>query len=548
MYEEKTMERRLVSWRFTTEDLVKRNDLEAIATAMENVTVPHTWSVTEKYENYMGKGWYSTVFSLDEISDVVRIEFDAVYRDAYVYLNGKMAGSHISSGYTPFSVDISGLVRRGDNTLTVCVDNSFSENALPYLNHFDWACDGGIIRNVRLIEKRACDIKECRVRTFDYDFLSSSASLEIRLSLEKAESGVDAVPYSLVDSDGKLVVSGVVHVSADGTGVSSVRLSGLALWSPENPVLYTLTMECEGCSKKTSVGFRELVVRGNRFVFNGKERILRGVEWMPGDNPGCGMAEDDASMERHLEMLKDLGVEFTRFHWQQDDRVFDWCDRHGIMVQEEIPLWGSPKSVDDATAAIAELQAKEMISAHFNHPSIVSWGVGNELDGSSLETLCYVSVMYGMIKATDPGRLCSYVSNTIHRESVIDAAMLGDFATWNEYMGLWYPDMTDHRKGLMDVLEKCKGMPLVVTEVGLCEPAFPGGDEERCRLYEEREALYRDCGLAGWIYFSLNDYRTHMGEAGKGRFCMRIHWSVTVDGVKKPSYDVLRRLLHGNIE
>lgn len=113
---------------------------------------------------------------------------------------------------------------------------------------------------------------------------------------------------------------------------------------------------------------------------------------------------------------------------------------------------------------------------------------------------------------------------------------------WNDYLGLWEPS-DDIPKHMIRTCEKANGMPLLVSEFGLCEPQFKGGDKERARILEERLALYKKIhNICGYMWFSLNDYRTHCGEAGKDKMRQRVHGSTDLYGNKKPSYELLRKL------
>ena len=113
----------------------------------------------------------------------------------------------------------------------------------------------------------------------------------------------------------------------------------------------------------------------------------------------------------------------------------------------------------------------------------------------------------------------------------------------DEYLGLWYEKCRDVDKWIGIVKEKCKGKPFMVTESGLCEPKFSGGDTKRIEIFKEREELYRKHNLSGWIYFSLNDYRTHMGEEGEGQYRQRVHGSTDIYGNAKPSLPILGEFL-----
>ena len=266
---------------------------------------------------------------------------------------------------------------------------------------------------------------------------------------------------------------------------------------------------------------------------------------MPGSHPDFGMAEPLEHSIKCLKQLKNAGCVFTRFHWQQDDSLFDWCDEIGLLVQEEIPYWGYPKQATELQLDIAKQQADEMVYFHSNHPSIICWGVGNELGGETEPTIKYVDDMVAYFKSLDSRRLVNYVSNSISRNENVnkdDAALHGDIAMWNDYLGLWEPsdDIENH---MIRTCKKAKGMPLLISEFGLCEPHFKGGDKERARILRERLAMYAKIeNICGYMWFSLNDYRTHCGEAGEDKMRRRVHGSSDLYGNEKPSYRLLCEL------
>ena len=186
---------------------------------------------------------------------------------------------------------------------------------------------------------------------------------------------------------------------------------------------------------------------------------------MPGSHPDFGMAEPLDHSIKCLKQLKTAGCVFTRFHWQQDDALFDWCDENGLLVQEEIPYWGYPKQATPLQLDIAKQQADEMMYFHFNHPSIVCWGVGNELGAETGPTIQYVKDMVNYFKSQDKRHLVNYVSNTLSRVENAEkdeATLYGDIAMWNDYLGLWEPS-EDIKNHMLRTCKKAEGMPLLVT-------------------------------------------------------------------------------------
>ena len=118
------------------------------------VTLPHTWSIEEGLEEYRGSGWYAHELDVPVswAGKRVRLHFGAAFHSAVVYVNGREAGRHSRSGYTPFTVELTGLLEIGKkNRITVQVVNGFTEELLPFQRSFDWADDGGLIRGVNLL-------------------------------------------------------------------------------------------------------------------------------------------------------------------------------------------------------------------------------------------------------------------------------------------------------------------------------------------------------------------------------------------------------------
>lgn len=519
------------------------NPAEAVCHGVQGecVTIPHTWNVQPGMEDYAGTAWYSTEFEVETPADKTVLFFHGAYRDCAVYVNGSVACIHSGSGYTPFEADVSNLVVAGKNLLTVSCSNAYSDKALPHRKDFDWANDGGLIRPVELLQYDAGEAEHICIESIVTEFLPGGlADVWVNCKFDFSVSVPAQYDVCVREYKSKKVVF-------ERSGCSGREivfpLCGVTLWDTEDPFLYELELRTSASVQTRRFGVRKLEARGKKIYLNNKPIRLFAVEWMPGSNPAFGMAEPESELAKNLAMLKDLKCNFTRFHWQQDDFVYDWCDEHGLMVQEEIPYWGSPKAAGRVQFDVAERQADEMLRYHFNHPSIVCWGVGNELGGWEKETCLYVRHMVSYFKLLDSMRLVNYVSNTVGWKSPHflhpgrEATTYGDICMWNEYLGTWYSvPKRGYDKVFRRVLKYCGDKPVVITEFGLCEPAHKGGDTRRIEIYREKLEYYQKYDLAGWVYFCLNDYRTHIGETGEGRFKQRIHGSVDLCGAKKPSY------------
>lgn len=502
------------------------------------VTLPHTWNVDEnmQVQLYRGKAEYSTAVHVDDIENKKAIlYFGCAYHTAEVYINSSLAGIHTGSGNTPFEFDITAYLKKGENIIRVTVDNYKKDDMLPHSLDYDWADDGGLTRNVILTVYDKTDL-------FQLDITYSIAHMTDVLCSGVMNLAVDCAPQSadieVVDCKTNEVV---ISKRAFIEGAILLPFENLKLWNTDNPNLYVIKVKTNDDQIEKRIGFRTIEVKGASVLLNGKKIYMKGCEWMPGSHPDYGMAEPFEHSIKCLSQLKNAGCVFTRFHWQQDTTIFDWCDENGLLVQEEIPYWGSPKKATELQLKIAKQHADAMVHYHAHHPSIICWGVGNELGGRHQETIKYVDNMYKYFKNKDASRLVNYVSNTLHMKKLFakdDAALHGDIAMWNEYLGLWQP-CTNVKKTIVETHKRCGNMPSMVTEFGLCEPAFKGGDERRTEILLERTAIYKTLNhMVGYVWFSLNDYRTHCGEAGEGRFKQRIHGSTDLYANEKPSYKV----------
>ncbi|RPK31034.1 glycoside hydrolase family 2 protein [Paenibacillus xylanexedens] len=527
----------------------------------EMVKIPHTWNVQNGLEEFRGTGWYSHDFytPLEWKGKLLRLQFDAVYRDAVVWVNGKRVGEHTQSGYTPFIIEISDTVTfDAINRIVVSVNNENSQTALPMGNCFDWADDGGIIRGVSLLVSGRTAIDYSKLQAVPYftdDMVGTRApygilSGEICLWEQARESECKSIKLKvMISSEKDFLTSNEWEMSGD-EGVLSfqdIKVEHLKLWHFDHPHLYIVTIALysdgvltdEVC---TAVGFREIRTEGNTLLLNREPVRLMGVEWMPGSNPMSGMAESVAQLKEMLHHMKHANCVITRFHWQQDSKLLEWCDRNGLLVQEEIPHWQTPQDPDDEWLNISMQHAQEMIHRHYNHPCIYAWGIGNEVNGQSTVTVRYFEELKSLVHGLDDTRFINYVSNTVHENPAQDATGVGDMVMWNDYIGTWHGEL-DRPQVIQNMTRGLPNKPLVVAEYGLCEPAFEGGDERRTQILVENTREYRKHpAIAALIYFSLNDYRTQMGEEGEGRLRQRVHGSISLDGTPKPSYEALRQL------
>lgn len=528
----------------------------------EEVEIPHTFNADPKTVNYRGSAWYEYSFTPEKSWEGkrIRIKFNGVYRDADIWLNGEFLGQHYNSGFTTFIIDTNGKIKPGaENHLIIKVQNNYSVKALPYEKSFDWADDGGIFREVSFIITGQFSFDHVKIsatpvitsygnRVTQADAVFKAEALLTQAEVENVSKSCRIEIYEGIENDKKLIYKSDVIKLDDSSSLnlSEINLSNVSLWHFDFPKLYTAVMTLKlknTISDKVSItfGFREFLTENHRFILNGEYVRLCGTEWMPGSNPLFGNAEPKEYLYKFLKQLKESNCVFTRFHWQQDDAVYDWCDRNGMLVQEEIPHWGK---VDEMPGKhqmeVSKKQIDEMIASHYNHPSIIMWGMGNELYGQAPEMHAFVSELKEYIRNKDIKRQINYITNTMFIDASKDATRIGDVLMVNEYIGTWHGNLNEVEE-LKKIVKTNPNRPIVISEFGLCEPTHTGGDKRRSKLFTEKMNIYSKFPeISGIINFCLNDYRTQMGEEGKYQFRRRVHGSTDIFGEPKPSYYVVQ--------
>jgi beta-galactosidase len=531
----------------------------------QNVTVPHTWQALGGSPDYVGVVWYKLDFDCpaEWKQQFVRVEFEAVFHTAHVYLNGKPVGEHIGKGYTAFACDLSAVIHFSQtNTLLVRVDNTPSATMLPRMKSFDWANDGGLVRPVSLLITPRVFVERIEIAATP-DLAQNTADVKIRAVVRNTFETQQALHVNASARQGENISEPSITVSAnmtiaanstDSVMLPAIHFDGPALWHFDAPHLYTAMVDLHAGAIShrliDTFGIRKFEARGAEFYLNGEPVRLMGVERMAGSHPEFGMAESTTWIEANHRDLKELNCVFTRVHWAQDKRVLDFCDRNGILMQEEVPAWGE-ETFQNTTGTLQDglvneglLQLREMILRDHNHPCIVSWGLCNEVDGKNPRSRQFAHALSVEARRLDPTRLLTYASNSLGEHPEEDMAGEFDFISTNEYYGSWAPggpkEVRDHLNRICKVFPN---KPIVVSEYGWCEcqPSIPPGDALRIEIVDGHTQVFREFPqVAGAIYFDYNDYRTLVGDKGVGSFRQRVHGVADLYANRKPSFQALR--------
>ncbi len=425
------------------------------------------------------------------------------------------------------------------------------------LRSYDWANDGGIYRNVYEIITDRQAIRNIHIIAKP-DGHKGKALIKVNL-LNPEDTNLSKITLKASINEEnqptqRQIFNGILDGKFErGTFTCSLNFDQINPWHFDSPNLYKLKVKLlldnvEKDEYSTLFGFRSIKVSKNRYILNGEPVRLMGVEWMPGSTLERGMAETHADLEKNLNLQKNVNCIFTRFHWQQDEFVLDWCDRHGILVQEEIPYWGGTTLLNDTLLQKGVQHLDEMTDAHFNHPSLIAWGIGNELQGHNPLNKVSLKKLYDHAKENDPSRLVNYVTNNLHfgfpseGKSLPDASADFDMMMFNEYFSTWYGKSIDVVPEQLDrIAKEYPDKPLTISEWGVCEPVHKGGDPRRIKEMVKQIAIYGSKDyIAGAVYFCLNDYRTQMGEDKTYSYPQRVHGVCNIKLNPKPSYDTLK--------
>ena len=386
-------------WRFSLGDTPAAQTASFDDSDWRALDVPHDWSIEGDYSatntagvlcGYLpsGIGWYRRVIDLPDSwqGRAVSVEFDGVYMNSKVWLNGEHVGGR-PYGYLGFTCDLTAQLKPGRNILTVRVDNALEPSAR-------WYHGCGIYGHVRLIATDPVHVPTSGV--FVQTPVVTAAAATVRAAVEvkndsQTAAAVD-VRMEILGANGDTLAAGTSKTAVPAGGLSSIthdlELKQPALWSIEMPVLYTLRTRVLRAGVlldevATPFGVRTLKFDAETgFYLNGRSVKLKGVCEHQGGSP-VGAAMPEALMERRLKQLKAMGCNAIRVsHNPQLPYFYDLCDRLGFLVMDEIFDGWHEKADHDYGARFftAEWQkdVTDWVRRDRNHPSVIIWSIGNE--------------------------------------------------------------------------------------------------------------------------------------------------------------------------
>ncbi len=419
----------------------------ALPSDWEQVTLPHSWNAVDGQDGgndyYRGTCWYAKAIKKEDLplADRYYLEIEGANSSAEVYVNGTSLAKH-DGGYSTWRVEITeNLIQ--ENLVIVSVDNAANELVYPQMADFTFY--GGLYRDVNLV----C-VSESH---FDLDYYGAPG-IKVTPEIQGADAKVEVetwvtnkkqgqmIRYTIYDGEGKEVAK------TENEGTKAVlEVAAVHLWhGRKDPYLYTAKAELLENGQvlddvSARFGCRTFEIHPeNGFILNGEEYPLRGVSRHQ-DRWGIGNALLPEHHREDMDLICEMGATTIRLaHYQHNQYFYDLCDEYGMVVWAEIPYISKhmPTGRENTIS-----QMKELVAQNYNHPSIVVWGLSNEISiaGSSEDLLENHRILNDLCHEMDKTRLTTIAAVSMCK---IDDPYLKipDVVSYNHYFG-WYGGETD---------------------------------------------------------------------------------------------------------
>jgi beta-glucuronidase len=458
-----------------------------------------------------GPVWYKQTFQYTaKPGKRLFLHFGAVNYLADVYLNGMLLGKH-EGGFTPFQFELTGKVTEGENRIIVKTNNERLKNGLPGLG-YDWFNYGGITRDVHLIETN---------ETFIEDY-----SIQLKKSSTSKVLGWVKLNGSLVAQNIRIKIPELKidhHARTDGKGFAPIMFDAkFHLWEPSNPKLYKVIIQSETDSLTDEIGFRNIEVKGNKVLLNGKPIFLKGVNIHEERPMQAVKATSEADAAVLLSWAKELGCNFIRLvHYPHNEHMVRLAEKMGLIVWDELPAYQHIEFADSSMPSKLNLMMKEMIRRDRNRCSVMFWSLSNETYTTTPGRTNALVDLTKECRSIDSTRLItSVLSNQRYQNHTIDVwdTLVNhlDLIAINEYLGWYVPwqgKPSDTRWKL--ITQK----PVIITEFGgeakygsnygPKDAASSWSEEYQEQIYKDQVEMFATVpnliGVCPWL---LVDYRS----------------------------------------
>lgn len=482
-------------------------------TGSYSAIVPACWESIPALATYRGKAVYSRKISVIKESNL-RFVFGGVSHTADIYLDGKHLAHHYNA-YTGFAAKAT-AVSAGEHILEVFVDNSYGEHSSLHIPN-DYNTYGGIIRPVSLEYIEDSYISSLKLTPKKQ---GESWKLEAQINIQ---SSVECTARLNLCFNGEEINAGEHSLQIGNKNYPiTVDAENIQEWSPDSPKLYEVTAKLiiNGDVADDLIerfGFREITWEQGKLQLNGQEIFLKGFNRHE-DLGGFGCAIPVAAMARDLDLIAGCGANSVRTaHYPNDERFLDLCDERGILVWEESHARGlteekmrNPNFRQQSIDCI-----EEMLNQHYNHPSIIIWGILNECaSDTDYGRECYAQQL-SLIDDHDKSRPKTHASNRHFWDKTLDMV---DILSFNIYPG-WYNDDDPAKlcKSVYDYAVSAggKGKPFIVSEFGGAAiygfhspERFKWSEERQCDILESCITRLRDLPfVSGLFIWQFSDCR-----------------------------------------
>ena len=483
------------------------------------VNLPHMWNndaLSGKRDYFRGIGNYlkSIKIPKDWSNKRVFIKFYGANSLANVLINGKHVGEH-RGGYTKFTYDITDNLKFGEvNIFWVIVNNSPQMDILPTAG--DQNSYGGLSRNVELIvtDKTVISLTDDSsdgIYIEQNSVTSQSADGSVKVKIDSPVDCKVSVGVTISKSDNTIVFSGDRELSIDGgTDLKSVSIpydiQSPILWNGViNPYLYDVKVKLSKNgvvvdSVETKTGFRYFSIDPNLgFLLNGVPYKLNGVV-VHQDRVMVGTAISTSQVMEDFILITDMGATAVRVaNFPHHSDFYKLCDRFGLIVWSDMPLIGAAFLTDKAFLDTPSFknngknQVREVVKQHFNHPSILFWGLFSDLSLRGDNPVEYIKELNAMVKAVDSYR---YTAATSSEDG--DINFITDVIVWNHHLG-WKEGMPDD---ILVWLDQLKG------EWGNLRSGISYG--AGASIHHQEDSLYRPSFGSNW---HPERWQTHFHES-----------------------------------
>ena len=457
-------------WAFTKN---APTDLNLIGEDWQKVNLPHSWNGIDGIDGgndyYRGTCYYAKTLSKDSLpkADKYFLEINGANSSADVYIDGVKLCHH-DGGYSTWRVDITQAIK-DQSVLMVAVDNAPNDYVYPQMADFTFY--GGLYRNVNIIAVSSSH--------FDLTYYGGSGiQITPIIDLDNANVEVQVyttnltenqqIRYSIYDMENNLITQEVSNQST-----FNYTINGVHKWhGRKDPYLYSASAEIIENGKvldnvSANFGCRSFEIDPNLgFILNGEEYPLRGVSRHQ-DRLEIGNALLPIHHEEDMDLIMEVGATTIRLaHYQHDQYFYDLCDKKGMVIWAEIPYISKhlPNGRENTIS-----QMKELLVQNYNHPSIVVWGLSNEIsmNGSDADLIDNHKVLNDMVHQMDKTRLTTIAA--VSMAKIDDPYIhISDVVSYNHYFG-WYGGDTSMNGPWFDNFHATyPNTPIGVSEYG-CE-------------------------------------------------------------------------------